>query len=152
MSYDIPYIWNLRKKWYKWTYLQNRKRLRLIKGTYGCQEGRDTYGVWDGHVYMLYLKWITNKCLPYSTWNSAQCYVAAWEGERFREERVHVYIAESLCCSPQTVTALLIVHACMYAQLLSHFQLFAAPWTVVYQAPLSIESFRHTGVGHHFLL
>ena len=26
---------------------------------------------------LLYLKWITNKDLLYSTWNSAQCYVAA---------------------------------------------------------------------------
>ena len=25
----------------------------------------------------LYLKWITNENLLYSTWNSAQCYVAA---------------------------------------------------------------------------
>ena len=25
--YDITYMWNL-KKWYKWTYLQNRNRLR----------------------------------------------------------------------------------------------------------------------------
>ena len=28
----------------------------------------------------LYLKWITNKDLLYITWNSAQCYVAAWMG------------------------------------------------------------------------
>ena len=27
---------------------------------------------------LLYLKWITNKDPLYSTWNSAQCYVAAW--------------------------------------------------------------------------
>ena len=29
---------------------------------------------------LLYLKRITNKDLLYSTWNSAQCYVAAWTG------------------------------------------------------------------------
>ena len=29
---------------------------------------------------LLYLKWITNNDLLYSTWNSAQCYVAAWMG------------------------------------------------------------------------
>ena len=29
---------------------------------------------------LLYLKWITNKDLLYSTGNSAQCYVAAWMG------------------------------------------------------------------------
>jgi len=32
---------------------------------------------------LLYLKWITNKDLLYSTQNSAQCYVAAWMGESF---------------------------------------------------------------------
>ena len=29
---------------------------------------------------LLYLKWITNKGLLYSTWNSAQCYVPACMG------------------------------------------------------------------------
>ena len=29
---------------------------------------------------LLFLKWITNKDLLYSTQNSAQCYVAAWMG------------------------------------------------------------------------
>ena len=32
---------------------------------------------------LLYLKWITNKFLLYSTWNSAQCYVVAWMGREF---------------------------------------------------------------------
>ena len=35
---------------------------------------------------LLYLKWITNKDLLYSTGNSAQCYVAAWVGEEFGGE------------------------------------------------------------------
>ena len=34
---------------------------------------------------LLYLKWITNKDLRYSTWNSAQCHVAAWVGGEFGE-------------------------------------------------------------------
>ena len=38
---------------------------------------------------LLYLKWITNKFLLYSTWNSAQCYVAAWMGEAFGGEWIH---------------------------------------------------------------
>ena len=29
---------------------------------------------------LLYLKWITNKDLLYSTWKSVQCYVPAWMG------------------------------------------------------------------------
>ena len=40
------------KKWYKWTYLQDRNRLtdRHRKQTYGYQRGkggRDKLGVWD---------------------------------------------------------------------------------------------------------
>ena len=34
----------------------------------------------DMHT-LLYLKWITNKDLLFSTENSAQCYVAAWMGK-----------------------------------------------------------------------
>ena len=35
---------------------------------------------------LLYLKWITNKDLLYSTGNLAQCYVAAREGVQFEGE------------------------------------------------------------------
>ena len=35
---------------------------------------------------MLFLKWITNKGLLYSTWNSAQCYAAAWMTGKFDGE------------------------------------------------------------------
>ena len=41
---------------------------------------------------LLYLKLITNKDLLYSTWNSAQCYVAAWMGGEFGREWIHVYV------------------------------------------------------------
>ena len=41
---------------------------------------------------LLYLKWITNKDLLYSTWNSAQCYVTAWTGEEFGGKCIHVYV------------------------------------------------------------
>ena len=44
----------------------------------------------------LYLKWITNKDLLYSTWNSAQCYVAAWIGGEFGGEWIHIYVCLSL--------------------------------------------------------
>ena len=38
------------------------------------------------HMYtLLYLKWITNKILLYSTGNSAQCYVAVWIAGEFGE-------------------------------------------------------------------
>ena len=44
---------------------------------------------------LLYLKWITNKDLLCSTGNSAQRYVAAWKGEEFRGEWIHVYVWQS---------------------------------------------------------
>ena len=40
----------------------------------------------------LYLKWITNKDLLYSTWNSAQCDVVAWmEGSLGDNGYLYVY-------------------------------------------------------------
>ena len=53
---------------------------------------------------LLYLKWIANKDLLYSTGNSAQCYVATWMAGEFRGELVHM--AEMLC--PETVRAPLV--------------------------------------------
>ena len=41
---------------------------------------------------VLYLKWITNKVLLYSTGNSVQCYVAAWMGGESGGEWIHVYV------------------------------------------------------------
>ena len=41
---------------------------------------------------LLYLKQVTNKDLPYSTWNSVQCYEAAWMGGEFRGEWIHAYV------------------------------------------------------------
>ena len=41
---------------------------------------------------LLYLKWITNKDLLYSTGNSTQCYVAAWMGGESGGEWIHVYV------------------------------------------------------------
>ena len=55
---------------------------------------------------LLYLKWITNKNLLYSTWNSAQCYVPVGVGEGFGGEWIHVYVW--LCCPLETTTTLLI--------------------------------------------
>ena len=46
----------------------------------------------DTLYVLLYLKWITNKDLLYSTGYSAQCYVAAWVGGEFGGEWIHVYV------------------------------------------------------------
>ena len=41
---------------------------------------------------LLYLKWITNKDLPYSTGNSAQRYVATWMGGGLERDWIHVHV------------------------------------------------------------
>ena len=45
----------------------------------------------DRHT-LLYIKWITNKQLLYSTGNSAQCCVAAWMGGDCGGEWIHVHV------------------------------------------------------------
>ena len=58
---------------------------------------------------LLYLKWVTNKDLLDSTGNSAQCYLAAWMGGQFcGGVDTFICMAESLRCSPETTTTLLI--------------------------------------------
>ena len=45
---------------------KNKDTHRLREWNYGCQEkagGRDSQGVWDGHVHTAIFKWITNKVL-----------------------------------------------------------------------------------------
>ena len=59
---------------------------RLRKQTKGRQ-GEGLVKDFEKVMYtVLYLKWKTNKNLPYSTWNSAQCYVPIWIGGGFGEE------------------------------------------------------------------
>ena len=51
---------------------------------------------------LLYLKWITSRDLLYSTWNSLD-----GRGVWGRIDTC-ICVAESLCCSPETTTTLLI--------------------------------------------
>jgi len=58
-----------------------------------CEEGDGIVREFGMDMYtLLYLKWITNKDLLYSTGNSAQCYVAVWMGGEFGGEGIHVYV------------------------------------------------------------
>ena len=71
-------------------FLQNQNLVSLPRGKEG---GEGVVREFEMDMYtLLYLKWITNKDLLYSTGNSVQCYEAAWMGEEFRGERIHVYI------------------------------------------------------------
>ena len=83
-------MWNLKRNdinelTYKIKRLTDRKR------THGCQGEGIIQDFGKGMYTLLYLKWITNKNLLYSTWNSAQCYAPAWIGGGFGGEWIHVY-------------------------------------------------------------
>lgn len=49
------------------TYVQNRKGVTDLENELMVTRGRYVMDMYT----LLYLKWITNKDLPYSTWNSA---------------------------------------------------------------------------------
>ena len=73
--------------------LQNRNGLRTNWLLEGKDEGKRQFGM---DIYtLLSLKWITKKDLLYSTWNSTQCYMAAWTGGEFQEEWTCVCMAKS---------------------------------------------------------
>ena len=63
-----------------------------------------------GIYTLLYLKWIINKDLLYSTWSSAQCSVTAWmEGEFGGEWMLaYVWLSPFTVLSPATITTVLI--------------------------------------------
>ena len=73
-------------------FTKQKQTHRLRELTYGYR-GEETVREFGIDMYtLLYLKWITNKDLLYSTGNSAQCYVPAWMGEELGENGyMHMY-------------------------------------------------------------
>ena len=70
------------------------------------KRGRDSQEVQNLHYTLLYLKWITNKALLYSIGNWLNVmWQPGWKGGW---GRMDTYMAESLCCPPETITTLLI--------------------------------------------
>ena len=57
---------------------------------------------------LLYFKPITQKVLLYSTWNSNQCCVGSLDGRGAWRRMDTIPMAESLCCSSETITTLFI--------------------------------------------
>ena len=81
-----------KKKWDKWTYKTERDSQTQRKDLWSTRGGGPARELGTDMNILLYLKWITNKDLLYSTWNSAQRYAAAWMGGEFGRERyMHMY-------------------------------------------------------------
>ena len=57
----------------------------------GWGEGRVREFEMDMYT-LLYLKWVSNKDLRYSTRKSPQCDVAGWMGGEYGGEGTHVYV------------------------------------------------------------
>ena len=76
--------------------LPNRNRLTDLEhklSLLGETKGKGIIREFGMNMYtLLYLKWITNKDLLYSTWNSAVNYVEVWMGGEFEEDWTQVYI------------------------------------------------------------
>ena len=67
--------------------------------------------------------------------------MAAWIQGSLGRMYTHIYMAEFLCCPPETITTLLIDYACVGEYALRRFgcvQLCVTLWTVAHQAPLSM--------------
>ena len=88
------------------TYKTETNRLR--KQTYGCR-GEGIVREFGKIMYtVLYSKWITNKDLLYSTWNSTQSFCASLDGRGlWGRMDTCICTAESLHWSPETTTTLL---------------------------------------------
>ena len=55
---------------------------------------------------LLYIEWINDKVLLYSTGNYTQYPVINYSGKEYEKEYIYICITESLCCTPKTNTTL----------------------------------------------
>ena len=88
--------------------LQNRRDSQTQRMNLQLPRGRASSGIWNGHAHTATFKWIPTQDLLCSAGNSAQCYMAAWRGgELVGRMDTCGCMAESLCCSPETITILI---------------------------------------------
>ena len=77
IKYDIPYTKNLKRNVQMNLFTKQRQTHRLRTWTYGCQREEREREFGMVMYTLLYLKWIANKVLLYSTGNSTRWYGAA---------------------------------------------------------------------------
>ena len=91
--YDIPYMWNLKRNDANELMKQKETQTqRMNLWLLGSGQGGIVREFRMDMYTLLYLKWITNRHLLYSTGNSAQCHMAAWMAGEFGGEWIHVYV------------------------------------------------------------
>ena len=89
--YAILYMWNLKGNDANELIIEKATH-RLREWTYGCQ-GEGIVREFGMDMYtLLYLEWGTFRDLLRCTWYCAQCFLAAWMGEKFERGWIHVYV------------------------------------------------------------
>jgi len=102
ISYDIFYMWNLKRNDTN-KLMKQKETHRLIKQTYGCQREETLREFESVMCTLLYLKQPTRTyCVIHGTLPSVMCQ----PGRGWMDTCIHM--AESLHCSPETITILLI--------------------------------------------
>ena len=110
--YDITYMWNLKYDTNELIYKtetdsQTQKTNLWLPKEKGVGGGiNQEFGI--SRYKLLYIKQINNNVLLYSTRNYIQNPVLHHNGKEHEKEYVHICIIESLCCTPETNTTLLI--------------------------------------------
>ena len=102
-------MWNLKYDTNELIYETNRltdieNKLMVPKGRGG--DGRINYEFGIKRYTLLYVKWINNKVLLYSTGNYIQYPVINQNGKEYEKAYVYISITESHCCTPENITFL----------------------------------------------
>ena len=75
----------------------------------GLPEGRDSYGVWDGHVHTAIFKMDNQQGPGVQHMKLCSVLCGDLDGKRaWGRVDAYIFMAEALCCSPGSITALLI--------------------------------------------
>ena len=127
------------QKWYKWTFSQNRIRLRDIeikpKGKYGG--GRDKSGTWDEYTHTTYIRYIINKALLYNTGNATQYFVITYMRREPKKE--WIYVSDQIRSVAQSCPTLCYPMNCSTPGLPVHHQLLEFTQTHVHRVSDAIQ-------------
>ena len=92
--------------------MKQKQTHRHIEQTCGCQEvgigGEKEWEFGISRYKLVYIGWINNKILLYSTGNYIQYPVINHNGKEHEKEYIciYIYITESLCCTAEINTTL----------------------------------------------
>ena len=92
-------------------YMQKRNRLTDFKNRFVVVKGegggrREDWELGVSRCKLLYIEWINNKVLLYSTGNHIHYPVINRNAKEYEKQCIYIYITESLCCIAEINTTL----------------------------------------------